>query len=114
MLGLPQPAFFVGLENMLVLALAELLLTLPVLYLGRSYFINGYKSMVALSPSMDALIALGAGASLVYSLYSTFSMASLIGHGDVAAAAHHMHGLYYESAAMILTLITVGKYMDPA
>ena len=112
MLGLPQPGFFVGQENMLVLALAELLVTLPVLYLGRSYFINGFKSMVVLSPSMDALIALGAGASMIYSLYSTFSMAYLLGHGDLAAAAHHMHGLYYESAAMILTLITVGKYME--
>ena len=112
MLGLPQPTFFVGEENMLVLALAELLVTLPVLYLGRSYFINGFKSMVALSPSMDALIALGAGASILYSLFSTFSMAYLVGHGDLSAAAHHMHGLYYESAAMILTLITVGKYME--
>jgi len=112
MMGLPQPSFFVGEENMLVLALAELLVTLPVLYLGRNYFINGFKSMKALSPSMDALIALGAGASMVYSLYSTFSMAYLVGHGDLAGAAHHMHGLYYESAAMILTLITVGKYME--
>ena len=112
MMGLPQPFFFVGEENMLVLALAQLLVTLPVLYLGRSYFINGFKSMAALSPSMDALIALGAGASMVYSLYSTFSMAYLLGHGDLSAAAHHMHGLYYESAAMILTLITVGKYME--
>ncbi len=112
MLGLPQPAFFVGEENALVLALAELLVTLPVLYLGRSYFINGFKSMAALSPSMDALIALGAGASLVYSLYATFSMAYLMGHGDVSGAAHHIHDLYYESAAMILTLITVGKFME--
>ena len=112
MLGLPQPAFFTGEENMLVVALAQLLVTLPVLYLGRSYFINGFKSMAALSPNMDALIALGAGASLIYSLYSTFSMAYLVGHGDLAAAAHHAHGLYYESAAMILTLITVGKYME--
>ena len=112
MLGLPQPAFLVGEENAMVLALAELLVTLPVLYLGRSYFINGFKSMVALSPSMDALIALGAGASLVYSLYATFSMAYLMGHGDVSGAAHHIHDLYYESAAMILTLISVGKFME--
>ena len=112
MLGLPQPACFVGAENALVLALAELLVTLPVLYLGRSYFINGFKSMVALSPSMDALIALGAGAALVYSLYATFTMAYLMGHGDVSGAAHHIHDLYYESAAMILTLITVGKFME--
>ena len=112
MLGLPQPSFFVGEENALVLALAELLVTLPVLVLGRSYFINGFKSMAALSPSMDALIALGAGAGLVYSLYATFSMAYLMGHGDVSGAAHHIHDLYYESAAMILTLITVGKFME--
>ena len=112
MLGLPQPAFLTGEENAMVLALAELLVTLPVLYLGRSYFINGFKSMAALSPSMDALIALGAGASMVYSLYATFSMAYLMGHGDVSGAAHHIHDLYYESAAMILTLITVGKFME--
>ncbi|MBQ5671939.1 MAG: copper-translocating P-type ATPase, partial [Oscillospiraceae bacterium] len=112
MLGLPQPGFLVGEENAMVLALAELLVTLPVLILGRSYFINGFKSMKALSPSMDALIALGAGASLVYSLYATFAMAYLMGHGDVSGAAHHIHDLYYESAAMILTLITVGKYME--
>jgi len=112
MLGLPQPAFLTGQENALVLALTELLLTLPVLYLGRSYFINGTKSMLALSPAMDALIALGAGASIVYSLWATFAMASLAGHGDISAAAHKIHDLYYESAAMILTLITVGKYME--
>ena len=112
MLGLPQPSFLRGEENAMVLALAQLLVTLPVLYLGRSYFINGFKSMVALSPSMDALIALGAGASMIYSLYATFSMASLMGHGQVQAAAHQIHNLYYESAAMILTLITVGKFME--
>ena len=112
MMGLPQPAFLTGAENALVLALAELLLTLPVLYLGRSYFINGFKTMVSGAPNMDALIALGAGASMVYSLYSTFAMASLMGHGHIAEAAHQLHGLYYESAAMILTLITVGKFME--
>ena len=112
MMGLPMPGFLSGHENTLVLALTELLLTLPVLYLGKSYFVNGFKSMRALSPSMDALIALGAGASMVYSLYSTYSMAYLMGHGDMAAASHYMHGLYFESAATILTLITVGKYME--
>ncbi len=112
MLGLPQPAFLSGDEHAMVLALAELLVTLPVLYLGRSYFINGTKSMLAGAPSMDALIALGAGASLVYSLYATFAMADCMGHGDVTGAAHYIHSLYYESAAMILTLITVGKYME--
>lgn len=112
MMGLPQPRLLSGPEHLLILALTELLLTLPVVYWGRSYFINGFRSLRVLAPSMDALIALGAGAGLVYSLYSTYAMAYWFGHGDPAAAAQQLHGLYYESTAMILTLITVGKYME--
>ncbi len=112
MMGLPLPPFLAGMENMMVVAIAELLLTVPIVFMGRSYFVNGFKSMKALAPSMDALIALGAGASIVYSLYSTFAMAACLGRMDMAGAMVHMDGLYYESAGTILTLITVGKYME--
>ena len=112
MMGLPLPPFLAGMENLLVLAVVELLLTLPIVVLQRQYFISGFKSLKALSPSMDALIALGAGASLVYSVYSTLAMAACMGRMDMAGAMVHMDGLYYESAGTILTLITVGKYME--
>lgn len=112
MIGLPLPSFLAGMENMMVLAIAQLLLTTPIVFLGRGYFVNGFKSIRSGAPSMDALIALGAGASIVYSLYSTFAMAYSLGHGNMDAAMVHMDGLYYESAGTILTLITVGKYME--
>lgn len=112
MMGLPLPWFLAGMENMMVVTIAQLLLTIPIIFMGRSYFVNGFKSIKAGAPSMDALIALGAGASILYSLYSTFAMAYFLGHGNMEAAMPHMDGLYYESAGTILTLITVGKYME--
>ncbi len=112
MMGLPLPPFLSGMENMMVTAIVELLLVLPILVLERRYFISGFRSLKALSPSMDALIALGAGASLLYSLYSTLAMAAALGHMDMETAMTHMNGLYYESAGTILTLISIGKYME--
>ena len=112
MMGLPLPSFLAGMENMMVVTIAQLVLTVPILFMGRHYFISGFRSMKSLSPSMDALIALGAGASIIYSLYSTFAMAASLGQMDMEAAMVHMDGLYYESAGTILTLITVGKYME--
>lgn len=112
MIGLPLPPFLSGMENMMVTAIVELLLVLPILVLERRYFISGFRSLKALSPSMDALIALGAGASLLYSLYSTLAMAAALGHMDMETAMTHMNGLYYESAGTILTLISIGKYME--
>lgn len=112
MIGLPLPPFLSGMENMMVTAIVELLLVLPILVLERQYFISGFRSLKALSPSMDALIALGAGASLLYSLYSTLAMAAALGHMDMETAMTHMNGLYYESAGTILTLISIGKYME--
>ena len=112
MMGLPLPPFLAGMENMLVVAIVQLLLTIPIVVLERQYFISGFRSIRALSPSMDALIALGAGASLLYSVYSTLAMAAAMGRMDMEGAMAHMNGLYYESAGTILTLITVGKYME--
>jgi heavy metal translocating P-type ATPase len=112
MLGLPQPAFLTGHANAMSFGLTQLLLTLPILYLNRSYFSVGFKRLLQGSPNMDSLIAVGAGASLVYSLYSLYRISYGLGHGHMALVeASHMD-LYFESAAMILTLITVGKYME--
>lgn len=96
----------------LVNALAQLCLATPVLYVNRSYFIGGFKRMVALHPNMDTLIAIGSGASYLYGLYMVFQMAVGYGKGDMALVHHAAMQLYFESAVMILTLITLGKYFE--
>ncbi len=112
MFGLPQPAILQGHENMLIFALTQMVLTLPVLYINRKFFQVGFRSLIHGAPNMDSLIAIGSGASFVYSMYAIFRMAYHLGHGEMElAAAFHMD-LYFESAAMILTLITVGKYLE--
>lgn len=112
MFGLPQPSFLQGHENMLVYALTQLCLTLPVMYINRKFFQVGIRSLLHAAPNMDSLIAVGSGASFLYSMYAIFRMAYYMGHGEMElAAAYHMD-LYFESAAMILTLITVGKYLE--
>ena len=112
MAGLPEPAVFTGRENMLVFALTQLLLTVPVIALNFHYFRNGFRSIVNRSPNMDSLIALGSSAAFVYSVYGTYMMAWDIGHGRLAEAETYSGSLYYDSCAMILTLITVGKFME--
>ncbi len=112
MFGLPQPSLLQGHENMLVFALTQLVLTLPVLYINRKFFQVGFRSLLHGAPNMDSLIAVGSGASFIYSMYAIFRMGYHLGHGEMElAAAYHMD-LYFESAAMILTLITVGKYLE--
>ena len=112
MFGLPQPSILVGHENMLIFALTQMVLTLPVLYINRKFFEVGLSRLFRGAPNMDSLIAIGSGASFVYSMYAIFRMAYHMGHGQMdLAAAYHMD-LYFESAAMILTLITVGKYLE--
>ncbi|SDA13927.1 Cu+-exporting ATPase [Ruminococcus sp. YE71] len=112
MIGLPIPLIFTGHENMMVFALTQLMLTIPIIALNTHYFRNGFKTLIHRAPNMDSLIALGATAAFGYSLLGTFRMAYLIGHGDMNAAHSCMMNLYYESCGMILTLITVGKYME--
>lgn len=112
MIGLPLPSFLLGNENVLVFALTQLLLTIPVLIINKKYFVIGFQSLWNRSPNMDTLIAVGSGASVVYSLFAIYAMAYHMGHGDIEAAHHYGMELYFESAAMILTLITVGKYME--
>ncbi len=112
MLSLPVPGFLLGMENMLVSAMAQLLLTLPILFVNRHFFQNGLKALLHRAPNMDSLVAIGSGASLIYGIFSMFRMAYGFGHGDMQLVHAYAHALYFESAAMILTLVTVGKYLE--
>lgn len=113
MLGWPLPAALGDHDHAMTLALAELLLLLPILYANRSYFTGGFKSLIHGAPTMDALIAIGASASVAWSVYAMFVMADQLAAEDVhAAAATAMDNLYFESAGTILSLVTVGKYLE--
>ncbi len=112
MLFLPVPWFFVGEENSLVSALAQLILTVPVLFINRHFFQTGLKALWHRAPNMDSLVAIGSGASLVYGLFAMFRLAYGFGHRDMGVVHEYAHALYFESAAMILTLVTVGKYLE--
>ena len=113
MLGWPLPAVFTDHTHSMTLALTELLLVLPIVYENRAYFTNGFKSLWHRAPTMDALIAIGATASLAWSVYAMFVMADQLAAADVhAAMMTGMDNLYIESAGTILTLVTVGKYLE--
>ena len=112
MVGLPLPGWYHGKENAVVAALLQLLLTLPPVYLNRSYFVRGFRSLWHRSPNMDTLIAVGSTSSLVYGIFALLRMAYAMGHGDWETVTLYSENLYFESAAMILTLITVGKYLE--
>ena len=112
MVGLPMPHWYHGAENALVAALLQFFLTLPAVILNRVYFTRGLKSLWHRSPNMDSLIAVGSGASLVYGVAALFRMAYAMGHGDWETVTHYSENLYFESAAMILTLITLGKFLE--
>ncbi len=112
MAGLPLPHWYHGTENAVVAALLQLFLTLPPVYLNRVYYSRGLKSLWHRSPNMDSLIAVGSLASLIYGVFALFRMAYSLGHGDLATVEHYRENLYFESAAMILTLITLGKFLE--
>lgn len=112
MAGFPLPDFISGHKNMLVMADVQLLLTLPIIYLNRKYFENGLKMLFKGSPTMDSLIAIGSGASFLYSIYSVIMMGYYLGHSEIMMAHTYSSELYFESAGTILTLITFGKYLE--
>ncbi len=112
MVGLPEPHWYHGTENALVAALLQFFLTLPPVYLNRVYFSRGLKALWNKAPNMDSLIAVGSIASLVYGAFALFRMAYGMGHGDWENVEHYRKNLYFESAAMILTLITLGKFLE--
>ncbi len=112
MVGLPAPAWYHGPENLLVATLLQLMLTLPVVYLNRNYFTKGIKLLGRFSPNMDSLIAIGSGTALIYGIVTLFQMAYAAGHGQWESVKDYGENLYFESAAMILTLITLGKFLE--
>lgn len=113
MLGWPLPGIFTGHTHSMTLALTELVLLIPIVYVNDAYFINGFKSLAHGAPTMDALIAVGATASIAWSLYAMFIMADQLAAGQVhEAMMTSMDNLYFESAGTILSLVTVGKYLE--
>lgn len=113
MLGWPLPSIFTDHTHSMTLALTELVLLIPIAYVNDAYFINGFKSLVHGAPTMDALIAVGATASIAWSLYAMFIMADQLAAGQVhEAMMTGMDNLYFESAGTILSLVTVGKYLE--
>ncbi len=112
MMGMPLPSILLGHENMMSFALTQLFLTLPILYLNRKYFSVGFKALWNRSPNMDSLIALGSSAAFIYSVIAIYAMGYYMGHGNMEMAHQYGMEFYFESSGMILTLITVGKYME--
>lgn len=112
MFGWPLPGFFLGEQNVMVFALTQLLLLIPVLFVNFKFFRVGFKALAHRAPNMDSLIALGAAAATVYGIYALYRIAYALGSGDVHGAHTATMDLYFESAAMILTLITLGKFFE--
>ena len=112
MMGWPLPGFLLGAQNSMVFALTLFLLVIPVAIINRKFFIGGFRSLFHLAPNMDSLIAMGSGAALVYGIYAMYKIASALGIGDLMTAHAFAMDLYFESAGMILTLITLGKTME--
>lgn len=110
MWGWPLPEIFAS--DPLAIGLCQLLLTTAVAVINQRFFISGTKSLLHGAPNMDTLVSLGSAAAYIYSTAVLFEMCHAAVNGDIQTAMHHLHGLYYESAAMILTLITVGKYLE--
>ena len=110
MLGLPLPKYFN--DNHIAMGLVQLFLTITIMVINQKFFINGFKGLIHKSPNMDTLVALGSGASFVYSVYALFVMTTAQLNGGSNAAMEYMNEFYFESAAMILALITVGKMLE--
>lgn len=112
MLGLPLPYYVIGYKGSLLNAIVQLLLTLPVLIVNRKFFINGFKGLINRAYNMDTLIALGSSSAFIYGLFAILRIAYGFSFGDEEIIHQYMHNLYFESSAMILTLITLGKYFE--
>ena len=115
-LNIPMPPFTMnflhGNENEITYAFTQFLLLLPILIANQKYFKNGFKTLWHRSPNMDSLIAIGAGAAILYGIFAIYRIGYAMGHGDMAVVHQYAHDLYFESAGTILTLITIGKYLE--
>ena len=112
MVHLPTPSVFHGREGAVIFAFSQFLLALPVVYINRDFYISGFKGLKNRAPNMDSLVAIGSLAALVYGIFAIYMMAYGFGHGDMGLVDAYKDNLYFESSAMILTLITVGKYLE--
>lgn len=116
MAGLGMPAhmekYFHGSANAGVFAITQVFLLIPIIIANQKYYITGFKTLAKRSPNMDSLIAIGSGAAIIYGIYATYKIVYGLGHGDMAVVDQFSHDLYFESAGMILTLITVGKFLE--
>ena len=115
-LGIPMPPFTMnflhGNENAITYAFTQFLLLLPILIANQKYFKNGFKTLWHKNPNMDSLIAIGAGAAILYGIFAIYRIGYAMGHGDMTVVHQYAHDLYFESAGTILTLITIGKYLE--
>ena len=112
MFGAPLPNFLTCNENALSFALTQFLLTLPIVYVNRKYFQAGFKNLVKLHPNMDSLIAIGSSAALIYGVFAIYQIGIGLGYQDMETVHHYTMDLYFESSAMILALITLGKFLE--
>ncbi len=112
MIGAPMPGFMSGVEGAGGFALVQLVLTVPILFVNRKYYISGFRALAKKNPNMDSLIALGSSAAVVYGVFALFRIVYGLGFDQPDIVHLYMHDLYFESAAMILTLITLGKFLE--
>lgn len=112
MVSLPIPHFLHGIENALIFSFSQFLLALPVLIINKKFFTGGFKAFLNKAPNMDSLVAVGSGAALIYGIFAIYKMAYGMGHGDMETVRLFAGDLYFESAAMILTLVTLGKFLE--
>ncbi len=112
MIGLPLPHFLHGTQNAVPFAFLQFLLTLPVLYVNRKFYFNGFKALFHRAPNMDSLVAVGSAAAMLYGVIAIFMIGVSLGSGDPETVERYRSNLYFESAAMILTLVTVGKFLE--
>ncbi|MBP1675777.1 MAG: heavy metal translocating P-type ATPase [Bacteroidetes bacterium] len=112
MLNWPLPGFFTGHENALIFAFTQFLLTIPIVIINKKYFVTGFKTLFRAAPNMDSLIAIGSSAAVFYGIFAIFGIGYGLGHGQMELVMAYSHDLYFESAATILTLITLGKYLE--
>ncbi len=112
MAHLPVPHIFHGTHNALILAFTQFLLTLPIVIVNRTYYVRGFRSLFHRAPNMDSLIAVGSGAALIYGVAAIYAIGYGLGHMDTDMVTRYAGDLYFESAAMILTLVTLGKYFE--
>ncbi|MDL2290126.1 heavy metal translocating P-type ATPase [Paludibacteraceae bacterium OttesenSCG-928-F17] len=112
MFSFPLPSFLLGTENALIFALVQLILTIPIAVINKNYFTRGFKSLFKGNPNMDSLIALGSSAAILYGVYAIFRIGFGLRDGNMEVVRQFSHDLYFESAATILTLVTLGKYFE--